>query len=39
LKAIAIQLGINEQSVEEDIEPLLLKLGRIEKTTKGRAAV
>lgn len=39
LKAIAIQLGINEQSVEEDIEPLLLKLWRIEKTTKGRAAV
>ena len=36
LKSIAIQLGINEQSVEEDIEPLLLKLGKIEKTTKGR---
>lgn len=25
-KAIAVQLGINEKAVEEDIEPLLLKL-------------
>lgn len=39
LKSIAIQLGINEQSVEEDIEPLLLKLGKIEKTNKGRVII
>jgi len=25
-KAIAVQLGINEKAVEEDVEPLLLKL-------------
>jgi Holliday junction resolvasome RuvABC ATP-dependent DNA helicase subunit len=31
-KAIAVQLGINEKAVEEDVEPLLLKLGKIEKT-------
>lgn len=39
LKTIAIQLGIHEQSIEEDIEPLLYKLGYIEKTPKGRIAV
>jgi Holliday junction DNA helicase RuvB len=32
VKAIAVQLGINEKAVEEDVEPLLLKLGKIEKT-------
>lgn len=26
VKAIAVQLGVNEKAVEEDIEPLLLKL-------------
>ena len=26
VKAIAVQLGINEKAVEEDVEPLLLKL-------------
>ena len=31
-KAIAAQLGVSEKSLEEDIEPLLLKLGKIEKT-------
>jgi len=31
-KAIAVQLGINEKAVEEDVEPLLLKLGKIEKS-------
>ena len=36
VKAIAVQLGINEKAVEEDIEPLLLKLGKIEKTGAGR---
>lgn len=32
VKAIAVQLWINEKAVEEDVEPLLLKLGKIEKT-------
>lgn len=36
LKTIALQLGINEESVEHEIEPLLLKLGIIEKTGRGR---
>jgi len=27
---------MNEQSVEDDIEPLLFKLNKIEKTAKGR---
>ena len=36
LKTIAIQLGVNEKAVEEDIEPLLMKLGKIEKTPAGR---
>ncbi len=39
LKSIAIQLGINEKAVEEDIEPLLLKLGKIEKTPAGRICI
>ena len=39
VKTIAIQLGVHERAVEEDIEPLLLKLGRIEKTVKGRVLV
>lgn len=26
VKTIAVQLGINEKAVEEDVEPLLLKL-------------
>jgi len=38
-KAIAVQLGINEKAVEEDVEPLLLKLGKIEKTGAGRILV
>jgi len=36
LKTIALKLGLNEKAVENDIEPLLLKLGLIEKTTRGR---
>ena len=39
LKAIAIQLGMNEKWVEEDIEPLLLKLGKIEKSSQGRVLI
>jgi Holliday junction DNA helicase RuvB len=35
-KAIAAQLNVSEKSLEEDIEPLLLKLGKIEKTSAGR---
>ena len=36
VKVIAAQLGVNEKAVEEDIEPLLLKLWKIEKTSQGR---
>lgn len=39
VKAIAVQLWINEKAVEEDVEPLLLKLGKIEKTGAGRILV
>ena len=39
LKSISIQLGMNEKWVEEDIEPLLLKLGKIEKSSKGRILI
>jgi Holliday junction resolvasome RuvABC ATP-dependent DNA helicase subunit len=33
---LAAKLGMNEKALESDIEPLLLKLGKIEKTTRGR---
>ena len=36
LKTIAGKLGINEKSIEQDIEPLLLKLGLVQKTSQGR---
>ena len=36
VKTLAVQLWVSEKNLEEDIEPLLLKLGKIEKTTKGR---
>lgn len=36
LKTIAIKMWMNEKSVEEDIEPLLLKLWKIEKTSRWR---
>ena len=36
LKSLAIQLWVSEKTLEEDIEPLLLKLWKITKTTKGR---
>ncbi|UFX82552.1 Holliday junction branch migration DNA helicase RuvB [Candidatus Absconditicoccus praedator] len=36
LKTISVKLGVNEKAVENDIEPLLMKLGKIEKTTRGR---
>lgn len=38
-KAIAVQLWINEKAVEEDVEPLLLKLWKIEKSWSGRILV
>ncbi|MEI6773619.1 MAG: Holliday junction DNA helicase RuvB C-terminal domain-containing protein [bacterium] len=39
VRAIAVQLGINEKAVEEDVEPLLLKLGKIEKSGAGRILI
>jgi Holliday junction resolvasome RuvABC ATP-dependent DNA helicase subunit len=39
IKTIAVQLGINEKAVEEDVEPLLLKLWKIEKTAGGRIII
>lgn len=39
VKTIAVKLGVSEKSVEDDIEPLLLKLGKIEKTSKGRVKI
>lgn len=39
LKSIAIQLWMNEKWVEEDIEPLLMKLWKIEKTPGWRVLV
>ncbi len=39
VKAIAVQLGINEKAVEEDVEPLLLKLWKIEKSGAGRILI
>ncbi len=39
VKAIAVQLWINEKAVEEDVEPLLLKLGKIEKSATGRILI
>jgi len=38
-KTIAIQMWINEKALEEDIEPLLLKLWKIEKTNAWRLLV
>ncbi len=37
LKTIALKLWLNERAVEEDIEPLLLKLGKIEKSSRWRS--
>lgn len=39
LKTISLQLGINEESVENEIEPILLKQWLIEKTWRGRILV
>lgn len=39
VKAISLQMGINEKAVEEDVEPLLIKMWKIEKTAGGRVLV
>ncbi len=39
LRSIALQLWINEKTVEEDIEPLLLKLWKIDKTLRWRVLI
>lgn len=36
LRTISLQLGINEESIEREIEPLLLKLNLLNKTSRGR---
>lgn len=36
IKTISTTLWVHEKTLEEEIEPLLLKLKKIEKTTKGR---
>lgn len=36
VKTLAVQLWVSEKTLEEDIEPLLLKLGKVEKSSKGR---
>lgn len=36
LKTISLNIGLNEKAVENDIEPLLFKLWKIEKTSRGR---
>ncbi len=36
IKTLAAKLWIHEKAIETDIEPLLLKLGKIDKTTRGR---
>ncbi|HMY80426.1 MAG TPA: Holliday junction DNA helicase RuvB C-terminal domain-containing protein [Candidatus Absconditabacterales bacterium] len=39
LNTIAVKLGLDEQTVEEEIEPLLVKLGYIDRTPKGRVKI
>ena len=36
LRTFSVRLNMNEKSIEEDIEPLLFELGKIEKTSRGR---
>ena len=36
LRTISVRLNMNEKSIEQDIEPLLFELGKIEKTSRGR---
>lgn len=39
LKTLATKLGMTQKSVEDEIEPLLFGLGKIEKTMRGRVLV
>jgi Holliday junction resolvasome RuvABC ATP-dependent DNA helicase subunit len=39
LKTIAIKLNSDPETIENDIEPLLLKLGKIEKSSRGRIRI
>ncbi|MCS6983157.1 MAG: AAA family ATPase [Candidatus Absconditabacterales bacterium] len=39
LKTLAMHLGVSEQTIERDIEPLLFHCGKIEKTPRGRICV
>lgn len=39
LKTISLQLGINEDAIEQEIEPLLLKQRLINKTSRGRVII
>lgn len=36
LNTIAVKMGLDEKTVEEDIEPLLIKLGYVERGQRGR---
>lgn len=36
LRTLSVRLNMNEKSIEQDIEPLLFELGKIEKTSRGR---
>ncbi len=36
VKTLAVQLGLETGAIESDVEPLLLKLGLVEKTSQGR---
>ena len=39
IKTIAMHLGLNEKTVENDIEPILIKLGYIDKTKRWRILI
>jgi Holliday junction resolvasome RuvABC ATP-dependent DNA helicase subunit len=39
LKTLATKLWMTQKSVEDEIEPLLFGLGKIEKTVRGRVLV
>jgi Holliday junction resolvasome RuvABC ATP-dependent DNA helicase subunit len=39
LKTLAMHLGVSEQTIERDIEPLLFHCGKIEKTPRWRICV
>ncbi len=39
LKTISLQMGLNEKTVEDEIEPLLIKLWKVQKTSRGRKLI